>query len=146
MTRPLIRFRVDFGDHASIGPGKIDLLEAIDTCGSLTKAARNRGLSYRRAWLLIDSLKQCFREPVTRASTGGKGGGGVVLTDFGRLMVDRYRSLEREIAGLAERHLQMLSVAVVPTAPAAPAKRGAKAKAAKTAASRRPMSRRIPIG
>jgi molybdate transport system regulatory protein len=72
MAGPVVRFRIDFAEHSSIGPGKIRLLEAIRDSGSLSQGARNIGMSYRRAWLLVESLRQSFREPVTVASTGGK--------------------------------------------------------------------------
>jgi len=113
MSAPIVRFRVDFAKGSYVGPGKIELLEAIRKSGSLSQAARDLGMSYRRAWLLIDSLKQSFREPPTVASTGGKGGGGVQLTKFGETLIDSYRSLEREIGKLAPRHLQAVIPAVV---------------------------------
>src|SRR5208283_618116 len=91
MRNPVIRFRIDFAENSSVGPGKIDLLEAIRDSGSLSQAARDLGMSYRRAWLLIDSFKKAFREPVTSATTGGKRGGGVRLTEFGRTLIDSYR-------------------------------------------------------
>ena len=101
MSAPVVRFRVDFAKGSYVGPGKIELLEAIRKSGSLSQAARDLGMSYRRAWLLVDSLKHAFREPPTVACTGGKGGGGVQLTQFGETLIDSYRSLEREIEKLA---------------------------------------------
>ena len=74
-----VRFRVDLGPGCSIGPGKIELLEAIARTGSIRQAARAMRMSYRRAWLLVDSLNQSFRERSTSASVGGAGGGGVEL-------------------------------------------------------------------
>ncbi len=105
MLNPKIRFRIDFANHSYVGPGKIDLLEAIRDSGSLSQAARDLGMSYRRAWLLIDSVRYAFREPVTLATIGGKGGGGVALTRFGEELVDSYRALERDITELAARRL-----------------------------------------
>jgi len=113
MSAPVVRFRVDFAKGAYVGPGKIDLLEAIRDSGSLSQAARDLGMSYRRAWLLVDSLKQSFREPVTVASTGGKRGGGVRLTEFGLTLINSYRDLERDIAKLAARRLHAIIPAVV---------------------------------
>jgi len=113
MAAPIVRFRIDFTQSVSIGPGKIALLEAIRESGSLSQAARSLGMSYRRAWLLVDSLKQSFREPVTVASTGGKGGGGVLVTEFGQILINRYRELEREIAATAIRRLHAVIPAVV---------------------------------
>jgi len=115
MVAPVVRFRIDFTKNASVGPGKIHLLEAIRDSGSLSQAARNLGMSYRRAWLLVDSLKESFREPVTVASTGGKGGGGVRLTEFGEGLINSYRELERDIATLALRRLHSITPAVIRT-------------------------------
>ena len=111
MAAPVVRFRIDFAEHSSVGPGKICLLEAIRDAGSLSQGARNIGMSYRRAWLLIESLKQSFREPVTVASTGGKDGGGMLVTEFGEALIKNYRELERDFETLAARRLH----AVIPT-------------------------------
>src|ERR1700761_7156965 len=106
MASPVVRFRIDFDEHASVGPGKIRLLEAIRDAGSLSQGARDIGMSYRRAWLLVESLKQSFREPLTVASTGGKEGGGMRVTEFGDALIKSYRGLERDFATLAERRLR----------------------------------------
>jgi molybdate transport system regulatory protein len=95
-----IRLRIDFGQTASIGPGKIALLEHIDRVGSLSQAARELGLSYRRAWLLLDDLNHSFAEPVASANVGGVGGGGVQLTAFAKELIAAYRDVEH--AALAE--------------------------------------------
>jgi molybdate transport system regulatory protein len=113
MAAPIVRFRIDFAEHSSIGPGKICLLEAIRDSGSLSQGARNIGMSYRRAWLLAESLKQSFREPVTVASTGGKDGGGMQVTEFGDALIKSYRELERDFATLAARRLHPISAALV---------------------------------
>jgi molybdate transport system regulatory protein len=105
MAAPVVRFRIDFAGNSSVGPGKISLLEAIRDAGSLSQGARNIGMSYRRAWLLVESLKQSFREPVTRANTGGKDGGGMLVTEFGDALIKHYRELERDFATLAQRRL-----------------------------------------
>jgi molybdate transport system regulatory protein len=113
MAVPLVRFRLDFAEHSSVGPGKISLLEAIRDAGSLSQGARNIGMSYRRAWLLIESLRQSFREPVTVASTGGKAGGGMLVTEFGDALIRNYRELERDFATLAERRLHPIVATVI---------------------------------
>jgi len=97
----LVRFRVDLAPGCSLGPGKIDLLEAIAKQGSLTRAAASLGMSYRYAWLLVDDLKTSFTEPVTAATIGGKRGGGVELTPFGRELVKRYRAAYARIEAAA---------------------------------------------
>ena len=105
MRVPVVRFRVDFTAECSVGIGKIELLEAIARTGSLSEAARKLSMSYRRAWLLMDSLNAGFDTPVTSTSRGGSGGGGAALTDFGRKLITAYRALEAQLSKLAETHL-----------------------------------------
>ena len=100
-----VRFRIDFDQLCSIGPGKIQLLESIAASGSLSQAARDMEMSYRRAWLLMDSMNGSFDEPVVSANVGGSGGGGAVLTAFGQRLIDTYRTLEKELTTVAKRHL-----------------------------------------
>jgi molybdate transport system regulatory protein len=109
MASPVVRFRIDFAEHSSVGPGKISLLEAIRESGSLSQGARNLGMSYRRAWLLVESLRQSFREPVTVASKGGRDGGGMLVTEFGNALIKSFRLLERDFAALATRRLQPIT-------------------------------------
>ena len=104
----LVRFRVDLAPGSSLGPGKIDLLEAIARAGSLTRAAASLGMSYRYAWLLVDDLKGSFTEPVTAATVGGKRGGGVELTPFGRDVVRRYRAAYARIEAVARKEFAPL--------------------------------------
>lgn len=104
-----VRFRVDFSPGCSVGPGKIDLLEAIIATGSLSEAARSLGMSYRRAWLLLDSLNHSFNTPLTRATVGGRGGGGVTLTEFALKLVKRYRKFEGELRDAAERSFREIA-------------------------------------
>ena len=73
MTEP--RLRVLMGSSIAMGPGKADLLQAIADAGSITRAARHMGMSYRRAWLLVETMNLCFRAPLVAASRGGAGGG-----------------------------------------------------------------------
>jgi molybdate transport system regulatory protein len=112
MTKPIIRFRVDFDSSRSIGPGKIELLEHIRETGSLSQAGREIGMSYRRAWLLLDSLNASFKQPVVATSIGGKSGGGAALTAFGETLIDVYRSLEREFNATAAKKLTAIANAI----------------------------------
>jgi molybdate transport system regulatory protein len=96
-----VRLRIDFAPAGSVGPGKIALLEAIEASGSLSQAARELGMSYRRAWGLLDDLNTSLREPVASASVGGTGGGGAQLTDFGRALIGAYREVEQVAADAA---------------------------------------------
>jgi molybdate transport system regulatory protein len=103
MAGTVIRFRVDIGTQLAIGPGKIALLERIGETGSLSEAARALGMSYRRAWQLLNSLNASLREPVTHARKGGRHGGGSSLTSFGRRLIRIYRGFEAETQRRAAR-------------------------------------------
>lgn len=107
-----LTLRVDFGSSRSIGPGKIRLLEAIDRTGSISQAGKSLGMSYRRAWLLIDDMNQCFREVVVSAKPGGAKGGGAVLTEFGAALVRDYRAIEEAAALAAKMKLRALESAL----------------------------------
>jgi molybdate transport system regulatory protein len=101
MTYPRIRFRIDLGPKSSVGPGKIALLEQIERCGSLSQAARNLHMSYRRAWQLLDSLNNCFVAPVVLTAKGGRGGGGATLTLLGERLIHVYRAFDVRIQARA---------------------------------------------
>ncbi len=93
---PHLRIRIVFDDIGMIGPGKAELLERIDRCGSIAAAGREMGMSYKRAWELVGTLNAMFRAPVVESTRGGPGGGGAVLTDAGREVLALYRAFERE--------------------------------------------------
>jgi molybdate transport system regulatory protein len=80
---PRLKLRIDFDDERAIGPGKIELLELIDALGSISAAGRRMKMSYRRAWLLVDALSRCFRQPLVASHAGGAHGGGATLTPAG---------------------------------------------------------------
>src|SRR5215469_3530737 len=101
ITYPSIRFRIDFGSKNAVGPGKIALLEQIERCGSLSQAARNLNMSYRRAWQLLESLNSSFVEPLVLTSTGGRGGGGAKLTLLGERLIHVYRGFDVKIQARA---------------------------------------------
>jgi molybdate transport system regulatory protein len=103
------RIRILFGSAFAIGPGKADLLQAIEQTGSISAAARNMGMSYRRAWLLIDTMNQCFREPVVDTATGGKGGGGAQITPFGRSVLQTYRAMEASASTTIAKRMSAFS-------------------------------------
>lgn len=92
-TVPRLRIVID-GRRTRLGPGKIDLLEAIGETGSIAGAGRRLGMSYRRAWLLVDEVNKLFVRPLVVSSIGGAHGGGAELTDFGRALVAAYRRIE----------------------------------------------------
>src|SRR5438034_8752677 len=103
--------RVDLDEDRAIGPGKIRLLEAIRDTGSITKAGIALGMSYRRAWLLVDDMNNCFREPVIAAQAGGRHGGGAALTSFGASLIDQYRAIEAEAHTATASRLNELEAA-----------------------------------
>lgn len=92
-TRLSIRIDLENGDR--IGPGKIALLEAIRDTGSISAGARKIGMSYRRAWLLVEQVNDAFEGPSVASSMGGRHGGGAVLTPVGERVIDIYRSIEK---------------------------------------------------
>lgn len=94
--QPHIRIRIPVGDDYAIGPGKADLLEAIQRTGSISAAGRELKMSYRRAWLLVDTMNRCFREPLVETSTGGTSGGGAKVTELGTDVLRRYRAIEQK--------------------------------------------------
>lgn len=113
MSKPQARVRVDFPGDCSIGPGKIALLEGIARSGSLSAAARQLGMSYRRAWLLLHNTNAAFQEPVVELAVGGRDGGGAQLTDFGRRLVADFRAFEEDVDQLAADRFAALRVSGV---------------------------------
>lgn len=104
MSRLKITLRVDFDTVHSIGPGKIALLEKMRDVGSLSQAARELDMSYRRAWQLLANLNRTFREPVVLTSAGGSGGGGTTLTEWGEALIGAYRQFEKETNARADKY------------------------------------------
>jgi len=96
-----IKISIVFESGARIGPGKAKLLESIRETGSISAAARDMGMSYKRAWLLLDSMNQAFTEQVVTAAPGGAGGGGSTLTPFGAEVLARYRRIYDRAAAAA---------------------------------------------
>lgn len=99
-----MRLRLHFGPGAMLGPGKADLLQHIAETGSISAAGRAMGMSYKRAWQLVEVMNAMFVSAVVESNRGGPAGGGAVLTDAGRRVLDLYRGLEARaaIAGEAE--------------------------------------------
>lgn len=97
-TGPLkLKAQIFAGDEIAMGPGKADLLEAIDREGSISGAGRSLGMSYRRTWELVDTMNRCWAEPLVEAVAGGGRNKGARLTPLGRNVLVRYRALERRI-------------------------------------------------
>src|ERR1700742_5241020 len=107
-----LSLRIDFAGADSVGPGKIRLLEKLKETGSIAAAGRTMGMSYRRAWLLVDALNRAFRQPVVATKLGGNGGGGAELTQFGEELVAHYRDMETVAYAALRPHLSALEGAL----------------------------------
>ena len=106
-----VRFHIRDRVHKTelaIGPGKVALLEAIAQTGSITSAAKRLGMSYRRAWLLVDETNRCLIQPAVETAAGGQRGGGTVLTPVGAELVRRYRMLEHQTEAAVTRKLKSM--------------------------------------
>ena len=101
-----VRLRILTGSAIAIGPGKADLLREIDETGSISAAARQMGMSYRRAWLLVDTMNQCFALPLVVTEKGGVDGGGSRLTETGRQVLGHYSELLRLASDLFAPYLR----------------------------------------
>ncbi len=105
---PRAAIKVDFGTEVRLGPGKVRLLELIAESGSISEAARQMEMSYRRAWLLIDEVNGIFGKPVVETATGGAGGGGAKITPLGEAVIVAFRSIENEATALIQTRLTKL--------------------------------------
>lgn len=107
---PQVRLRIDLGPGCSIGPGKISLLQAIAAEGSLSLAAQRIGMSYRRAWVLLDDLNTAFAEPLVTTVVGGVRGGGAKLTRQGDKLIRAFEALARGAQPMARRKFSSFTV------------------------------------
>ena len=105
---PRLSVRIDLDAEGRIGPGKILLLENIRRFGSISAAGRAMDMSYKRAWDLVDEINRVCRQAAVERQTGGKNGGGAVLTPFGISLIARYRKIERDALSAARKDLQAL--------------------------------------
>jgi len=105
MSTELLKIRISHGKETAMGPGKAELLEAIDQCGSISAAAKQMRMSYRRAWELVDTMNRCFDEPLVKTSPGGAHGGGAQVTEFGFYILKCYRDLVVKTRTAAEREI-----------------------------------------
>lgn len=93
-----VKIRLMLRDTIAMGPGKANLLAAVEATGSISAAARQMGMSYRRAWMLIADMNACFVQPVVETAKGGERGGGARITDFGKDVLKRYLAIEAKAA------------------------------------------------
>lgn len=106
------RVRIRIGDELVLGPGKVELLEAIGRTGSISAAGRELGMSYRRAWLLVDALNRMFPDQLVKASPGGSHGGGAKLTEYGREVAAAYRRVEERARVAMQEEMARFNVRV----------------------------------
>jgi len=104
-----ISLRIELGSDTLLGPGKAALLSGIRDTGSIAAAGRRMGMSYKRAWYLIDTLNKAFQEPLVSASKGGRRGGGAVLTSTGDAILDSYLRMERLASEAVAGELDLLA-------------------------------------
>ncbi|WP_219215304.1 winged helix-turn-helix domain-containing protein [Variovorax boronicumulans] len=111
LARPEFRFRmrITVGDAIAIGPGKVQLLEAILETGSLTAAAKRIDMSYRRAWVLINELNTALKTPAVESGKGGGNGGGSMLTPVGLQVIEHYRAIEARAAAACAAEIRSLT-------------------------------------
>jgi molybdate transport system regulatory protein len=105
---PALSIRIDLDPEGRIGPGKIQLLEHIQATGSISGAGRAMDMSYKRAWDLVDELNRICGQAAVQRQTGGRNGGGALLTPFGTSLVARYRAIEQAAAAAARSELLKL--------------------------------------
>lgn len=103
-----LRIRVRFGPDAILGPGKAELLEHIAATGSISAAGREMGMSYKRAWQLVETLNAMFRMPLVESTRGGARGGGAQVTPMGQEVLGCYRALEQEARDSGASQLERL--------------------------------------
>lgn len=101
---PVLKVKLQLlcGDEIAMGPGKADLLEAIAREGSISGAGRALGMSYRRAWLLVDAMNRCWQGPLVATTPGGAAKGGARLTELGARVLERYLALVEMAAGVRD--------------------------------------------
>lgn len=113
-TAVRLRLRLMHDGQVAIGPGKVELLEAVQRTGSITAAAKSLGMSYRRAWLLLDALDACLRTPAVETAQGGAHGGGTRLTEAGLELVRLYRQIEHTAVRACADDIERLKAMLAP--------------------------------
>ncbi|OGA23310.1 MAG: LysR family transcriptional regulator [Betaproteobacteria bacterium RIFCSPLOWO2_02_FULL_67_26] len=106
---PGLLLRILAANNPAMGPGRARLVALIAEAGSISSAAREMGMSYRRAWQLVEALNQSFKEPVVLTAVGGKRGGGAVVTEFGKRLVAQYHEMEAKASAAIAAELEEFS-------------------------------------
>jgi molybdate transport system regulatory protein len=105
---PVARLRIVLGGDIALGPGKADLMEGIRDTGSIAAAGRRMGMSYKQAWLLVETMNACFAKPLVAAAKGGERGGGAHLTPLGEDVLRRFRRMQASSARATANDLAAL--------------------------------------
>lgn len=111
---PRLQLRLYLAPDCWIGPGKADLLELIDRTGSISEAGRRMGMSYKRAWSLVEGLNRSFVAALVSSERGGAGGGGATLTPQGREVLSRFRQIEAAARNAASADMAALMALQTP--------------------------------
>ncbi|MCC9620282.1 winged helix-turn-helix domain-containing protein [Thalassospira sp. MA62] len=112
-----IRLKIDLPGNVRLGYGKVDLLRAVAAHQSISAAARSMGMSYRRAWMLIDELNKSFADPVIETHVGGKGHGGARLTEMGEKLIHLYDAACQKASDAVGDELHQIALGLVDTSP-----------------------------
>jgi molybdate transport system regulatory protein len=112
---PGLTLRILAGARPAMGPGKAELLEHIESTGSISAAARAMGMSYRRAWQLVEAMNRDFAEPLVTTATGGTRGGGAQVTAPGRDALARFRKMELKASKAIAPDVEHFTVLLKPS-------------------------------
>jgi len=107
--RSHVRLRLLLDEDIAFGPGKAELLEAIQRAGSISAAAKTLDMSYRRAWMLVETMNSCFESPLVKSAKGGSGGGGAEVTPEGLALLQAFRRMEQNVAQVVDAHLPLFA-------------------------------------
>ncbi|WP_036308091.1 winged helix-turn-helix domain-containing protein [Methylophilus sp. 5] len=108
MQASLLKIRISHQGNTALGPGKIELLQNIEQHGSISAAAKQMRMSYRRAWELVDMMNRSFDQAVVVSTTGGSHGGGAQVTEFGQALMLAYQQILQKTAQAAADELHLI--------------------------------------
>jgi molybdate transport system regulatory protein len=114
---PQLKLRILFADGLMLGPGKAQLLELIRDTGSISAAGRAMGMSYKRAWMLVEAMNAGFKAPVVESMRGGSKGGGAALTEIGAQVLQHYRAFEAAATNAGAVHIDALKSLLIDIPP-----------------------------
>lgn len=105
-----IRCWIDIDGEKFFGPGRAELLELIDATGSISKAARSMGMSYKKAWDMVNEMNSLGHKPYVTSHKGGDSGGGAEVTTAGKKMISAYKELALALESVGARHKEILKL------------------------------------